>query len=821
MGDEAAAARQVGNIGFDVLWVGMAAPAMSALPQRGARVQQVSLEQGLDGVAAHAPDLVVLNVDTAQAADQFAHALQQQRAGSTTPVIVLCDDDAVAPLQAADRSGIVARLEVSVSGDELARTLDAQRRTQAEPSLERRLPITSSDLDDWVALAEKKGVCGLVLAREASQVMVLGPGGATLPTPQRFRAALVAKADQAPCFLQLPATRVRVLSERPRTPLEGEAADLPEVRVAVLHPDRDARTRWQRHMASAGAEVLFDEVADAALPRLGESAPDLLVVHERALLDLTRAGCWSDVGLHGSALLVVASTYASELDPHELVAEAARMLATHASLQMHIADAGLLVERVESLGAPRWLREVQSYEGLVELRVHAPEGSARVRIDNGEVLEARYWPRLNHSEPLLGSAALAALLEARAGRLIAGPPQRVADADRDGLPEEPPLVAPHPSDLAHSSPLSECGALQHLVDGVSLVHADEGTLSVLAATPASGMQSSADSRPPMLSSLRPSTHAAAAFLRRFAGGGATARSRTTAMGALALAAVAAAALWFTAPAARFESAITSTPAHAAERSALSASETTSSPQRAVSPAALAPFLPVAGPAADITLSAARPAADVALSAAPPVTNLAPDITEAAAESAPSLAEPAEVHQVQALPPSWPPAATETAGPADASPVGNAASNDVAELPSRLRRWLKPTAAQQRVIDAFWARAHKDFGRAERLLAEAHTLDPTEPEVAYQRALTYARQGRLEQTLSWAREAKQLSPLDPGPHTLEGDIQLLRGQRLEAEQSWKQCLRVRPGFPACVRRLEQLESSPSVAPKGSAAHRSQR
>ena len=84
-------------------------------------------------------------------------------------------------------------------------------------------------------------------------------------------------------------------------------------------------------------------------------------------------------------------------------------------------------------------------------------------------------------------------------------------------------------------------------------------------------------------------------------------------------------------------------------------------------------------------------------------------------------------------------------------------------------------------------------------------DPKDAEVAYQLALTYARQGRLEQTLSWARQARELGPLDPAPVALEGDIHALRGQHLDAERVWKQCLQVRPGDPGCVRRLEQLKS----------------
>jgi tetratricopeptide (TPR) repeat protein len=138
-------------------------------------------------------------------------------------------------------------------------------------------------------------------------------------------------------------------------------------------------------------------------------------------------------------------------------------------------------------------------------------------------------------------------------------------------------------------------------------------------------------------------------------------------------------------------------------------------------------------------------------------------------------------------------------------VGNEASTGAPALPARLRRWLKPTPVQQRVIDAFWARADKNFVRAERLLSEAHALDPKDAEVAYQLALTYARQGRLEQTLSWARQARELSPLDPAPIALEGDIHALHGQGLDAERVWKQCLQVRPGDPGCVRRLEQLKS----------------
>jgi hypothetical protein len=690
---------------------------------------------------------------------------------------VLGGGDALAPPERTEQSGI-ARLDSSACGEEVALVLDTQLRAQADTLVQQPLSIPASELENWVALAQIKGECGLVLAQEDQHVMVLGPGGATVPTPQCFRDALVAAANPSLCFLPLPATRVRVLTELNQTSFEDEVANLPEVRVAVIHRDRGVRSRWQRHMAFAGAEVLFDEVEDAALPTLGESAPDLLVIHEDALCDLARAGGWRDVRLQFSSLLVVSSTCASEIHPHDLVAEAADLLATHASLRTRIAEADVLVERVESLGPARWLRELQGYDGLVELRMHAPQGCARVRMDNGELHEASYWC---DGEELRGTAALRALQDARFGSLIVGPPQQVADADPNershGVPSS---VPPRRSTVAPPSTSSACESSSATSSDVSFAEVAEETASASAialetavvASPEAGSESTASSDTTRASEL-PSQLTGRA--------GATWRTRAITAGTLAVLATAGGALRLTAPTvptSRPRPAVVTAPSGAAKHPARRASGEPSAGRVVVAPAADTP--------------------------------IGPGVTEAAAAAALGVAAPAAELAADAPPAAAPQQAPAPSAAATSSAivgVGNEVSTGAGALPVRLRRWLQPTPAQQRVIDAFWARANKNFVRAERLLSEAHALDPNDSEAAYQLALTYARQGRLEQTLSWARKARELSPLDPAPVALEGDVHALRGQRLDAERVWKQCLQIRPGDPGCVRRLEHPKSRP--------------
>src|SRR5690606_19188165 len=107
----------------------------------------------------------------------------------------------------------------------------------------------------------------------------------------------------------------------------------------------------------------------------------------------------------------------------------------HANLQTRMAEADdVLVDRLESLGPARWLRELRGYDGLIELRMHAPHGTARVCMDSGELHEASYW---RDGEELRGADALSALQEARFGSVIVGPPQQVAEADRSGLAAVP------------------------------------------------------------------------------------------------------------------------------------------------------------------------------------------------------------------------------------------------------------------------------------------------------------------------------------------------------------------------------------------------
>jgi len=272
-----------------------------------------------------------------------------------------------------------------------------------------------------------------------------------------------------------------------------------------------------------------------------------------------------------------------------------------------------------------------------------------------------------------------------------------------------------------------------------------------------------------------------------------------------------AALRWTAPTSRERLAVAAS--GAAEHAARPASGAPGAEAVVIRPAADTPIGPsVTQATADGALGVAAPAAEVAAlggTQAPPAEALSV-VQPVAALGVTGTADPMPG---VAGPDAAPPAAVPQQAPASTAPaassanvgVGNEASTGAPALPVRLRRWLQPTPVQQRVIDAFWARADKNFVRAERLLSEAHALDPKDAEVAYQLALTYARQGRLEQTLSWAQQARELSPLDPAPVALEGDIHALRGQRLDAERAWKQCLQVRPGDPGCIRRLEQLKS----------------
>ncbi|MGF1465378.1 MAG: tetratricopeptide repeat protein [Sandaracinaceae bacterium] len=444
-----------------VLWTGRdgADLAMSALA-REARVEWCEPGDVAFATLALAPDLVVVIGDTDPDGEAIARSLRGQTPGASVPVVTV-DDGAPPQPRPRSRFGLVARIEREGSPDAVARHLLTLAR-----SLSRRTPRwkASGDRARFRTLAERfqrEGRSGILVIPSVQRGVALSAEG-VVPGPDGVAATLDNHGQALEYLLyERPADRLRlIVADRREEALE---ADLEGARILVVD-DEPARARaLERTFGQRGAQVRLVPVRASSLSSSKVLDPTLVVVGADALRSGEAHPLWLEPRLSAASLLVVDRDRLPTLGAARLLRAAEQLCQTELELARRLRGGETVIDRLETLGAARWMKVLGRCPRPVRLRVFAAGGQAEVDLEGGKVQRARLEPRDARTAVAEGRAAVDALLPLPFGRVFAGP---VGSADAPSaerrIESRPPRVASGPpgagSPPAHAPRASAGGA---------------------------------------------------------------------------------------------------------------------------------------------------------------------------------------------------------------------------------------------------------------------------------------------------------------------------------------------------------------------------
>jgi tetratricopeptide (TPR) repeat protein len=107
----------------------------------------------------------------------------------------------------------------------------------------------------------------------------------------------------------------------------------------------------------------------------------------------------------------------------------------------------------------------------------------------------------------------------------------------------------------------------------------------------------------------------------------------------------------------------------------------------------------------------------------------------------------------------------------------------------------------------------DWAGADASLKRALALDPGNPDILNQAALSAAQSGRSEEAFALARRAINLDPLNSENWQILGEFEFYNGQFVEAEADVKRALELRPDIffgPIMLARIHVMEGRPEDA-----------
>lgn len=414
--------------GFLVLWAGSAEiverDTQVELRRAGVRVEVASVEELADRANERAPDLVVLGGEPGEDPEPIAARLRERSPACAAPVVALAPSAAAAPRPRA-RFGLVARLDREAEPSALAAQIGTLLEGLSTRPAVWRVPLRDGDLGAMAKRIADSGRAGILVARGAAAVAVEA-GGAVAPGLARVTLTDAHFHERAP-------GRVRV-AWRDAGDERAQAPSLEGLRVLVVDGDEARRARVAKQIEQARAQVRAIGSAAQTLAAGRAFDPSAVVVSAAALGPGALTPLWTEPRIASAPLLVLDGEGAAD----GLASEIASLARAELELARALMEERAVAERLETLGAARWLKLLGRFKHEVTLRVFAAAGRVRVDLAGGRIQGAAFHPK--GRAVVEGRAAVDALMGLSFGRVLAGPPAAIVALEGASARRKPSVL---------------------------------------------------------------------------------------------------------------------------------------------------------------------------------------------------------------------------------------------------------------------------------------------------------------------------------------------------------------------------------------------
>ncbi len=303
-----------------------------------------------------------------------------------------------------------------------------------------RLVVVPSEPDalaDWVAEAVVDKRAGVLHRADGSAAVAIDASGRIAPWIETLG------VDHELVFATWPSHRLRVLAARDR---DHAPSDMEGARVLVL----GGALRNRLAQAFDGAEVRTCAPEPAAIEAVSSFAPWLVVLEAGSLSTGVAAALVRDERFRAAALLVVGEDHAeADDDPNDFTAAAVELTTDERRVHRALVDGTLLRDRVETLGAARWVKELGTVTRPRVLAFQTKDGVAKLRVEDGRVREASVRPPGAAEDEVLGKDAVRSVLAATEGEAFVGEPE---DVERALAASGAPVPKAEPEPELHAEP---------------------------------------------------------------------------------------------------------------------------------------------------------------------------------------------------------------------------------------------------------------------------------------------------------------------------------------------------------------------------------
>lgn len=802
--------------GFLVLWLGGPGawePRVHALlDAAGVRVEDSGLDVLVERASQRAPDLVVLTGAAGSAPRGVVARLSERHPASSVPVVAIGPPESARP-KPKSRYGLVATLDREAAPDVLAKQLVQLLRGLSRRPAKWRIKASRADIPAIAERFAKNARSGLLAARGAGAIAFDERAGVA-PPPEVLVTALGRDVDHL-TFHERPPGRIRILEEPARA--DPTAPPLAGARALVLDATVARATALAAWIEAAGGQARALPLDRAAIAGAKALDPTIVVVSAHGLASEASEPLWTEPRLVDASLLVL-SDGAFDAPPALLLEPIADLCGVELGLAARLAREEAVAERLETLGAARWMKVLGRVPHDVTLRVYAAAGRGRIDLSRGRVKGAAFRPSDSRMAMIEGRSAVDALLALPFGRILAGPPDGVARLEGTRGLRKTSVIGQYGETPAEGMRRAPATARpKGLVAEEVVLHTPDRLPRGAEAAPSSPPRPVTTRPPPARPSAAPIDDLADDDFEM------PTRNYTADAMAELQAELRSAAMVSEAPApARSRSSSpppakpSSDPPPPRPRSDPPPARISSRPPPGPAPIAalpeplVSPLPPPApsapkGPAANTWWFAAGIALAVAAAAYAgwQLSVETPTVTPAVPAPRPE-ARPAPIAPPIAPPtPAPTPAPAPEVAPEEPAPEPEEAGAERAVEPGEIRLPPPDATADDLVERSAEAARRFAFAESEMHARQALAIAPHHPTAAYRLSVALFRQQRHDEALEWAQRAAEWDPDDPRPRSLQGDLYMRVGRFETAADAYRAALAVERNYGPAVRALERL------------------
>jgi hypothetical protein len=423
--------------GFLVLWAGGSEIAerdaqVELRRADGMRVEACPLNDLIARANERAPDLIVLGAEAGDSPETLVTRLGATSPASAIPVIAIASTGG-APPKIRARHGLVARVDAASEPARMATQIADLVRTLADRAPVWKVESKSGDIEEAAtrfAIAARSGL----VAAEGGGAIAVDAGGTIAKGPDKLHGDVY--------FYERPAGRVVIVTQAAR--LDEPAAALEGVRVLVIDDDHERRDQIAKRLERSSAQTRATGTIAQAVHASRALDPTIVVITADALSAPAISPLWTEPRLASASVLVLDGDALANAALAPWIGIAAALCRPEITLRRRLRNKEALADRLETLGAARWLKLLGRCDHEVTLRVFGSAGRARVDLDGGRIQGAAMRPSRpdgqTGTDMLEGRAAVDALMTMSFGRVLAGPPGALAALDGSRAGRKPSAV---------------------------------------------------------------------------------------------------------------------------------------------------------------------------------------------------------------------------------------------------------------------------------------------------------------------------------------------------------------------------------------------